>query len=179
MRIRNVITGHDAHGKAVVVNDQLVDGLQLDLMPGFEFHMLWSSARLPNFPDNGQPQPSPSYFPPPGGARFLVFTIPGERLPPSAEIDIDEAESQADYLLPGLLSVMEKSNPGMHRSETIDFVYVLEGEIILELDGGNETVLSAGQSVVQNGTRHAWRNRSGKNCRLLVCMVGAESATSV
>lgn len=177
MQVRNVVTGHDAQGRAGVVQDRVVDATTVALMRGVEFHMLWSSAKPPVFPDDGAPTPSPTYFPPPGGTRFLVFTIPAERLPPEPGTDMAAAKAEADAVLPGLLGVMEPDNPGMHRSESIDFVYVLEGEIVLELDDGRETVLRAGDTAVQNGTRHAWRNRSGAVCRLLVCMIGTEPAT--
>ena len=54
---------------------------------------------------------------------------------------------------------MEPDAPGMHTTATIDFEVVLEGEVWLELDDGEEVHLRVGDCVVQNGTRHAWRNR--------------------
>src|ERR1022692_2313909 len=48
------------------------------------------------------------------------------------------------------------------------------GEVYLELDDGSEVLLRAGDCVVQNGTRHAWRNRSPANCVIAVTLVGAE-----
>ena len=50
----------------------------------------------------------------------------------------------------------------MHTTDTIDFEYVLSGEIALELDDGAEVVLHPGDTVVQNGTRHRWHNRSSE-----------------
>lgn len=173
MKIRNVVTGHDPHGHAVVVQDREIEATCLQLMPGLAFHMMWSTAGIAAFPNDGREEPSPTYFPPPGGTRFLVFTIPATRGPPTPGTDLAKARAEADAVLPGLLDKMEKDNPGMHRSDTIDFIYVLEGEIVLELDNGQEITLHTGDTAVQNGTRHAWRNRSGKDCRLLVCMQGA------
>ena len=60
--------------------------------------------------------------------------------------------------LPGLLRYMDPSDPGMHATDTIDFEVVLEGTIVLELDDGAEVTLHAGDTVVQNGTRHRWKN---------------------
>lgn len=173
MKVRNVVTGHDEQGQAVVVHDREVAATTVTLMPGLGFHMLWSTAGVSTFPDPGREQPSPSYFPPPSGTRFLVFTIPASRVPPPPGTDLAQARAEADAVLPGLLAKMEPDHPGMHRSDTIDFIYVLEGEIVLELDGGREVTLRTGDTAVQNGTRHAWRNRSGRECRLLVCMQGA------
>ena len=58
----------------------------------------------------------------------------------------------------------------MHRTETVDYGIVLEGEITLVLDEG-ETVVRAGDIVVQRGTNHGWANRSGKGCRIAFVLV--------
>jgi quercetin dioxygenase-like cupin family protein len=63
----------------------------------------------------------------------------------------------------------------MHTSDTIDVGVILDGDIFLELDDGAETHLHAGDVVVQNGTRHAWHNRTGQPCRMLFAIVGAHS----
>jgi quercetin dioxygenase-like cupin family protein len=64
----------------------------------------------------------------------------------------------------------------MHTTDTIDFEYVVSGEVWLELDDGVEVKLSAGDTLVQNGTRHAWRNKSAEPCALVVFLVGAHRA---
>jgi quercetin dioxygenase-like cupin family protein len=61
----------------------------------------------------------------------------------------------------------------MHTTDTIDFELVVSGEVWLELDDGKEVHLRAGDTVVQNGTRHAWRNKSTEPCRLVVFLAGA------
>ena len=71
---------------------------------------------------------------------------------------------------------MEPDAPGMHTTDTVDFELILEGEVWLELDDGVEVHLEPGDTVVQNGTRHAWRNHGDKVCRLLVVLVGAHHA---
>jgi quercetin dioxygenase-like cupin family protein len=68
----------------------------------------------------------------------------------------------------------ERDNPGMHTTATVDFDMVLSGEVWLELDGGAERMLRAGDCVIQNGTRHAWHNRSDAPCVMLVVLLGAE-----
>lgn len=176
MHVRRVATGHDEQGRAVVTDDSLVSASTPPLMPGMGFHSLWHRAATPTFPDAGRPDAGGAYFPPPGGLRWLVFTVPAERLPPPPGTDLATARAETETLLPGLLGTMEPEHPGMHRSPTIDFVYVLEGEIVLELDAGREVTLRCGDTAVQNGTRHAWRNRSGKTCRLLVVMAGAHTS---
>ena len=61
----------------------------------------------------------------------------------------------------------------MHTTDTVDFAVILSGEVYLELDDGAEVLLKAGDCVVQNGTRHAWHNRSTANCVVAFSMIGA------
>jgi mannose-6-phosphate isomerase-like protein (cupin superfamily) len=70
----------------------------------------------------------------------------------------------------------EDENPGMHVTETIDYGFVLEGSITLELDDGAKKVLNAGDCYVQNGTRHAWHNETDQRAVLGVVMLGAVRA---
>ena len=67
----------------------------------------------------------------------------------------------------------EPDAPGMHTTDSIDFDYVISGEVWLELDDGEEVHLRAGDTVVQNGTRHAWRNKRSVPCSIVVCFIGA------
>ena len=71
---------------------------------------------------------------------------------------------------------MEPDAPGMHTTATIDFEVVLDGEVWLELDDGVEVHLRPGDTVVQNGTRHAWRNHGDTTARLAVFIIGAHHA---
>jgi len=66
-------------------------------------------------------------------------------------------------------------HPMMHRTETVDYAVVLEGEITLILDEG-EVELEAGDVVIQRGTSHAWSNRSGKNVKMLYVLMDGEFA---
>ncbi|MDQ2641348.1 MAG: cupin domain-containing protein, partial [Pseudomonadota bacterium] len=61
----------------------------------------------------------------------------------------------------------------MHRTETIDYGIVLEGEVTLIMDVG-ETVVRAGDIVVQRGTNHGWANRSGRHCRIAFVLIDGE-----
>jgi mannose-6-phosphate isomerase-like protein (cupin superfamily) len=175
--VRRVVTGHDANGKAVVASDEWVEPATMALLPGSEFHLLWGGDAPPEFPDDGGRPPTTTYFPSVGGFRFGQFSIPPEsaRVPPS-DIDPEQAVAEVEEKLPGLLGHMEPDAPGMHTTSTIDFEVVLDGEIWLELDDGVEVHLQPGDCVVQNGTRHAWRNHGDITARLAVLIVGAEHA---
>ena len=92
---------------------------------------------------------------------------------PAGGIDRGAALAEMEALLPGLAGHMERDSPGMHTTATIDFEVVLEGEIWLELDDGAEVHLRVGDTVVQNGTRPAWRNRGSTTARMAVFLIGA------
>ena len=74
--------------------------------------------------------------------------------------------------LPGIAERFEPDSPGMHRTDTLDYAIVMSGEISLELDGGVQKHFVAGDIVVQQGTRHAWRNRSATAATVAFCMLG-------
>jgi mannose-6-phosphate isomerase-like protein (cupin superfamily) len=177
MKVRRVVTGHDGNGKAVFASDEEVDPLTLALMPGAEFHRLWGADQAPAFPGDGSPTAQPSYFPPVGGYRFGLFTVPPGTMQAPAELDLQAALAEMDEKLPGLLTYLEPDNPGMHTTDTIDFEVVLSGEVILELDDGVERVLRPGDTVVQNGTRHRWGNRGTEPAVLAVFITGAHRAS--
>jgi quercetin dioxygenase-like cupin family protein len=59
----------------------------------------------------------------------------------------------------------------MHRTQTVDYVFILEGELEMELDGGEWVHLTAGDIVIQRGTNHAWENKSDRICRLASVLI--------
>jgi len=174
MKIRRVVTGHDSGGRSVVASDSEVEATSVALLPGTAFYLLWGADRAPRFPDEGAPPASVEFFPPRGGFRFMTFTVPPESELVRPEGGGEALVTEMQQKLPGLLAHMERSSPGMHTTDTIDFEYVIAGEVWLELDGGKEVHLKAGDTVVQNGTRHAWRNHSRTPCRIVVFMLGTE-----
>jgi mannose-6-phosphate isomerase-like protein (cupin superfamily) len=173
MPIRRVVTGHTKDDKAKIASDTKVDAITIDMLPGWEFHKLWGADETVTFPDDGTPHSYSAYFPPVGGYRFGLFTIlPGIETIPEG-FDFKKALKEMEKKLPGKANHMEPDAPGMHTTDTIDFEYVISGEIWLELDDGEEVHLRVGDTVVQNGTRHAWRNKGSQPCRLVVCFIGA------
>lgn len=174
MRVRRVVTGHDSDGKAVFASDEEVEPVTVALSPGSEFHRLWGADEAPRFPDDGSMPPHVAYFPPVGGFRFGLFSVPpAASVAVPADLDVESALAEMEEKLPGLAGHMEPDHPGMHTTATIDYEYVLEGEVVLELDDGAEVTLRPGDTVVQNGTRHAWHNRGDVPARLVVVLVGA------
>lgn len=64
----------------------------------------------------------------------------------------------------------------MHKTNTVDYSIVYDGEIWLELDDGETLHLNRGDVVVQNGTRHAWRNKGAKRVTMLFFLNGARES---
>jgi mannose-6-phosphate isomerase-like protein (cupin superfamily) len=174
MDVRRVVTGHDASGKSVFVSDEKVTPVRPVMLPGAEFHLLWGGDKTPQFPDDGSMPEWHTYFPPVGGFRFGMFTVP----PHPEQPDVDAATAVADLeaKLPGLLRYLEPADPGMHTTDTIDFEVVLDGTVVLELDDGAEVTLHPGDTVVQNGTRHRWKNRGATPARVALFICGANHA---
>ena len=176
MIVRRVVTGRDASGRSVFVDDAPVDPILTELAPGTEWHRLWGGDVPPTLPTDGTPPDQPRYFPPPGGYRFGLFTLAPDSAPRPVVDDPATARAEIERQLPGMYDFNERDHPGMHTSQTVDFDLVLSGVIWLELDDGEERLLRAGDCVVQNGTRHAWHNRSTEPCTLLVAILGAAPA---
>jgi mannose-6-phosphate isomerase-like protein (cupin superfamily) len=174
MKFRRVVTGHDADGKSIFASDEMVEPIHLALAPGLEFHRLWGADSTPHYPDAGAPLPHSTYFPPLSGFRFIVFTTPPETAAAPADVpDPERAVAEAEEKLPGLLGHMEADNPGFHRTDSIDMLCVASGQIVLTLDDGAEVTLNPGDTIVQNGTRHAWRNPGSEPAVVVGVLLGA------
>jgi mannose-6-phosphate isomerase-like protein (cupin superfamily) len=173
MQIRRVVTGQSPAGKSAIVSDERVDPITVGLLPGSEFHRIWGSDELVKLPTTGEAPPAPAWFPPTGGFRFGFFTLAPEGVGMPEDVDTGEAIAELEEKVPGLADVLEPGNPGMHTTDTVDFQLILSGEVWLELDDGVEVHLAPGDCVVQNGTRHAWHNRSSQPCVMALALVGA------
>ena len=174
MDIQCVVTGQNERGKSVFVRNTPVKSVSLAAFPGYEFHRIWGSDAIPELPTGGTPPPQPRYFPSKNGFRFGFFTIPPDMSTSLDNIDTASALEEIQQKLPGMMDVLEPDHPGMHTTDTVDFDVIVSGEVYLELDDGAEVLLKAGDCVIQNGTRHAWHNRSSEKCVISVAIVGAE-----
>ncbi len=173
MGIRRVVTGHTKDRKTTIASDSTVDGETAAPFPGFEQHTIWGADGPPTLPNDGSMAPFANYFPPLGGFRFTVVTFAPESSTKLTYVDPEAVRSELETIWPGLVATQDPDNPRMHASATTDFIYVIAGDISLELGDGQEVHLSAGDTLIQNGTRHAWHNKSKMPCRMVVCLVGA------
>ncbi|HEX8261345.1 MAG TPA: cupin domain-containing protein [Allosphingosinicella sp.] len=171
--VRRVVTGHDEEGRSIVLEDGPPARVAtLGGESGTTFHEVWNTRRTPAPIDraSGEPhEPGLSLLPPRGGTRIRVLDIPPDdgtvaALPREAVKALFEAIGAGHAL------TEDPPHPLMHRTETVDYGIVLEGELVLILDGG-ETIVRAGDIVVQRGTSHAWANRSNANARIAFVLI--------
>jgi mannose-6-phosphate isomerase-like protein (cupin superfamily) len=166
-------------GGSVVQEDAPVDPITSDLMPGTEIYAIWGTeGPVPRHSEKGIEAVTAPYFPGPGGTRCGAFTFPPEKRdaavpePPDPET-LERLAADLETKLPGLLGIFEPEDPGFHQTPTVDYVFVIQGTMTLELDDGSETELPPGSCVVQNGTRHAWRNYGEETAILAHVIVAA------
>jgi len=89
------------------------------------------------------------------------------------DLDMKAAIGELNEKLPGLGDALEPDHPGMHTTATIDYEFIVSGRCVLELDDGATRELGPGDTVIQNGTRHAWRNPYDEPCVIVFALVGA------
>lgn len=175
---RRIVTGHDADGHAILVSDApparavLVGG-----QGGPTFVEVWNTRETPALIDRRSDEPSETGLvlaPPKGGTRLRVIEFP----PESDQIRrLDEAGAREKFGAMGGAAASQfkqgAPHPLMHRTQTVDYGIVLEGEITLIVDHG-ETTVRTGDIVVQRGTNHAWANRTDRNCRMAFVLIDGQ-----
>lgn len=170
--VRRVVTGHRADGKSIIASDTAVEGITMPGSSGTILNPLWGTDETLSYPDDGSEPRHRDWFPPVGGCRFIEFVLAPDSTPPT-DVDPAEATAEINRLFPGLLATMQPDDPGMHRSATLDMLYVVSGRCVLELDDGSRTELGPGDVIVQSGTMHRWHNPWEEPCRIVGALVGA------
>lgn len=174
--VRRIVTGHDDQGRAVFLEDGAVPRVQrIGGAHGPLFFEVWNTTATPAPIDRASGEPAESGIqlaPPRNGTRIRVLDIPPED---TSIGSLTPEEAKAHFAEVGAADASSHSGSGsrhafMHRTETVDYGIVLEGELTLILDVG-ETVVRAGDIVIQRGTNHGWANRSGKHCRIAFILI--------
>jgi mannose-6-phosphate isomerase-like protein (cupin superfamily) len=177
--VRRVVTGHDATGKAVVISDGLTPTLKTNrLRPGHQSTEVWRTSATPAPISSAEDDPTVegphTIHPAPRGTVIRIAEWAPEpeeirNLTPEAAREIFRAmgnENASTYGRGG-------RHPIMHRTQTVDYAVILEGELTLLLDE-EDVKLKAGDVVIQRGTNHGWRNVSNKPCRILFVLLDGE-----
>ncbi|HEY1668445.1 MAG TPA: cupin domain-containing protein [Trebonia sp.] len=154
---RRVVTGHDTGGRSVFASDEPVPAAHAT-PGGTLFYELWATDAAPA-PINAGPANAGPGGAGPGGAAAPDPAGGPPRVAPAP----NGTTLRINEMPPGA------SSP-MHRTRTVDYGIVLDGEVMLVLDD-SETVLRAGDVVVQRGTSHRWENRSDAPARVAFILI--------
>ncbi len=172
--IRRVITGHDDDGKAVVMIDEtMTPDMGHVLTPQGQDNVrlsdVWLSHAIPddNSGHDDSVQDKVTLEPPAGGAVFRVL-----ELPPDSQRNFDQMKEYFEKMGAGDRLDGQK-HPGMHKTQSVDYLIVISGEVWLILDE-EEVCLKAGDVCVQRGTLHAWSNRTEEPCLIAAVLVDAK-----
>ena len=168
-KVRRVITGHNADGKSVI----LVDGLApntMEMAGGLAIADLWETKGAPadNSGSADNADRPIKLEPPENGSVFRVVDFPPDKLYKD-QVDAKESFSSIGA---GHAVDADAADPMMHITATTDYAIVLEGEIWAVMDE-DETLLKAGDVLIQRGTNHAWSVRGDKPARVAFILVSA------
>lgn len=171
-KVRRVVTGHNDYGKSIVIIDSDAPNVRvLKHRGGTTETNLWMTSSVPAdnsiIEDLGVDELK--IEPPPGGTIFRILEYPPDEVRFAAR---DQDTAFRELGVHGAMVKEEARHPGMHKTNTLDYVIVLSGEIYAVLDEG-EVRLKAGDCFIQRGTNHAWSNRTKESCRVAFVLVGA------
>jgi quercetin dioxygenase-like cupin family protein len=158
LQVRRVVTGHDATGKSIISRDEVLSPRDRGVGANVTGCEIWSTERMPV--DNS-PEAEAAEL-----AGF-VYTDRNNDLP------------RNNYVRSGsgtLIRIIEwgpGNPPYTHRTQTVDYIVVLSGEIDLELDGDEAVHLKAGDTLVQRGGIHTWLNRGTEPAVMAAVLIDA------
>lgn len=171
---RRIVTGHDASGQSIILFDD--HGTNLTHIPSWEglyVTELWVTSEMPvdNAGSEDRALRPMKHDPDPSGTIFRLVEVP--------------PESKTTFNASGIFHELGSSNkpseadasrhPTMHKTNSVDYLVVISGEMIMEMESGS-TLLKQGDCIVQRGTNHAWVNRSDKPCLIAAILVDAAPA---
>ncbi|HXJ43309.1 MAG TPA: cupin domain-containing protein [Bryobacteraceae bacterium] len=162
------------NGISVVQSDEQMEAYHFRTVPGYEHTLVWINAGTPDLSKEQRLARYPdSVVPGPGGTSLHFVTFPPASVFSQPSFDGEAARDEALIRLRGLADHFEKEDPAMHKTNTVDYAVVYDGEIWLELDNSETLHLKRGDVVIQNGTRHAWRNKGTRPVTMLFFLNGA------
>ena len=169
--IRRVVTGDDPQGRSRIIEDAPATSIRsVAARPGYRAVNVWRTEETPARINAKDSTPEhQGILPPKNGNILRIIDFPPE------PADKAKLKAMLDSTFGGIYNDAAHDkrpgvHPGMHRTETVDYAIVLEGEIYAVMDEG-ETLLRAGDVLIQRGTNHAWANRSGKTARIAFVLI--------
>lgn len=164
--IRRVVTGIDQEGQAVFSSDEPVPFYKESGTLGGWAVDIWEMTSIPPELSDDGGEYRGVVFPEAGGLVFRMI-----KMPPESALRANPEEAE-EYM--GGPIDLDSDDFGMHRSDTVDLIIVLSGEVWAVMGNGDETLLKPGDTLVQRGTVHTWRNRGSEPCVMAAVLVGTE-----
>ena len=164
--VRRIVTGENAAGRSIFVSDGPTPNHTTD--PGSPpAQVVWvTGAAKADGPDPA-PAGHPFGFHSPGGSQLRIVDFP-----PDEQYDQRTLARFLDEH--GVRDGSGARHFWFHKTPSLDYAIVLEGEIYALMDEG-ETLMRAGDVLIQRATNHSWSNRSGKPCRMAFVLLDLES----
>lgn len=150
---RRIVTGIE-NGRSTIIEDQQVENV-VEHLPGLIISDIWNTQKMPASLDLETQIPNTGFpHTPKNGTYFRYVSIP-----PDKDLGVEFKAGEP--------------HPMMHQTQTLDYIIILSGELYLIMEEV-ETLLKAGDIVIQRGTNHAWSNRSDEACIQLAVLIDAE-----
>jgi mannose-6-phosphate isomerase-like protein (cupin superfamily) len=174
--VRRVVTGHDAEGKSIFISDGPAPSVYVPPdNPKVSITDLWITDGMPA--SNGGSADATTkgplrLLPPKDGTVIRILEIPPDK-------ERDFTKTREYFAAMGAEKQLARNNrrhPGMHKTDTVDYIVILSGEVWALMDD-SEVLLKPGDCLIQRGTNHAWSNRSDQPCRFLAVLVDAAPLT--
>lgn len=174
--MRRVVTRTNEEDKSVFVSDENTTRVvKISAAPQFKMlDMIWGTDGGQKMPIEAKDiTPEMLFIPQPGGSRFFLNLILPDKLTDSLSPD-ETLALYSEYLqqLPGFAECFDLTRLGMHRSNTIEYGYIISGQVYLELDDEQKVLLKSGDCWVNNAAMHAWRNPFDEPCLSVISMFG-------
>ena len=168
--MRRIITGHNQHGKSIITLDgPPARSIGEDVGGLFE---VWNTdgSDIISTDEIDRADEDILLSPPSGGTKFRYFQInPLPQGVPDAMMQ-EIAADAFEKIGAAHHRVDTKKHPAMHKTETIDYIILLQGDITLILDE-EEIDLKPFDVVVQRGTNHAWVNNGDEPALLIAVLI--------
>jgi quercetin dioxygenase-like cupin family protein len=169
---KRFVVGPDAHGKSAVL---MREATNVQENPGIFYRAtLWGTKEVPvdNTIEEDRALDIATREPFPGGMLFRALEIPPDTADKSSHVSaLKQLNAEVKQTHQPTAEDLAR-HPSMHRTDTLDCIACVKGEIYLVTDV-DEVLMQAGDTVVIRGTNHAWSNRSGEPCLLIGCMIDA------
>ena len=170
---RRIVSGHDDQGNSIFIADGPAPNVNVfEKGGGMAVTELWSNDATPagNLGNDDAAEGKFVLEPPPGGCKFRVVEYPPDRV---RFVQGGDAGTTREMRGGADVATDTARHPGMHKTASLDYAIVLSGEIYAVMDQG-ETLMRAGDVLIQRGTSHAWSNRTDQPARVAFVLVGAE-----